>query len=175
MRRSRRRFWKAGVVGGSNGAADADKVSAYHTLYECLVTLSKLLAPIVPFLTEEMYQNLVRSTGNGEESVHLESYPEADASKIDERLDDATRLAMRLSSLGRAARSQASLKVRQPLARAVVKVREPRESDMLSEIAAQIRDEINVKELATVGDESEMLSYEVRPNLAVLGLSTAGE
>ncbi len=169
VRRSRRRFWKAGVVGGSNGAADADKLSAYHTLYECLVTLSRLLAPIVPFMAEEMHQNLVRSTGSGEESVHLESYPEPDASKVDERLADATRLAMRLSSLGRAARSRASLKVRQPLARAVVKVRDPRESDMLSEIGGQIRDEINVKELAVAGDEGEMLSYEVRPNLAALG------
>ncbi len=169
VRRSRRRFWKAGVVGGSNGTADSDKLSAYHTLYECLVTLTKLLAPIIPFLAEEMYQNLVRSTGNGEESVHLESYPAEDSSRIDERLADATRLAMRLSSLGRAARSQASLKVRQPLSRAVVKVRDQRESDMLHGIAVQIRDEINVKELATAGDESEMLSYEVRPNLSMLG------
>ena len=157
------------MVGGSNGTADADKLSAYHTLYECLVTLTKLLAPIIPFLAEEMHQNLVRSTGNGEESVHLESYPAGDSSRIDEQLADATRLAMRLSSLGRAARSQASLKVRQPLSRAVVKVRDRRESDMLPDIAVQIRDEINVKELAAAGDESEMLSYEVRPNLSVLG------
>ena len=171
VRRSRRRFWKAGVVGGTDtdSAADADKLSAYHTLYECLVTLSKLLAPVIPFLAEEMHQNLVASTGRGEESVHLESYPEADASRIDGRLSDATRLAMRLSSLGRAARSQASLKVRQPLARAVVKVRERGESEMLAEIAAQIRDEINVKELSTAGDEGEMLSFHVRPNLALLG------
>ena len=113
VRRSRRRFWKSGVLGRNDGADD-DKLSAYSTLYECLVALVKLVAPFMPFVTEAMYRNLVGSVDGGSESVHLESYPEADSSKIDEGLAEATRLAMRLSSLGRAARSKAGLECGSP-------------------------------------------------------------
>ncbi len=112
VRRSRRRFWKS--------ENDADKLSAYTTLYQCLVTLSKLLAPFTPFLAEELYQNLVCSVfPEAPESVHLADFPVADETKIDKQLADDTRLAMKVSSLGRAARSQAGIKVRQPLAKVV--------------------------------------------------------
>ena len=115
VRRSRRRFWKS--------ESDTDKLSAYHSLYECLVTLSKLLAPFTPYLADEIYQNLVRSVdGTSPISVHLADFPVADKSKIDRNLSADTLLAMRISSLGRAARSQAGIKVRQPLAKAVIKV-----------------------------------------------------
>ena len=116
VRRSRRRFWKS--------ESDTDKLSAYNTLYQCLVTLSKLLAPFTPFLAEEMYQNLVVTAyPDAPESVHLADFPEADESLIDENLSADIRLAMKVSSLGRAARAQAAIKVRQPLAAAVVSVR----------------------------------------------------
>ena len=99
MRRSRRRFWKS--------ENDAEKQSAYDTLYECLVTLSKLIAPFTPFLAEELYRNLVYAVdSSAPESVHLAWFPEADESLIDPTLNDEARLAMKVSSLGRAAREQ---------------------------------------------------------------------
>ena len=116
VRRSRRRFWKS--------ENDAEKQSAYDTLYGCLVTLSKLIAPFTPFLAEELYRNLVYAVdSSAPESVHLASFPEADESLIDPALNDEARLAMKVSSLGRAARSKAGIKVRQPLASVKVVVR----------------------------------------------------
>ena len=140
VRRSRRRFWKS--------ENDADKLSAYNTLYQCLVTLSKLLAPFTPFVAEELYQNLVGSVfPAAPESVHLADFPVADRSKISESLMADTRLAMKVSSLGRAARSQAGIKVRQPLAHAIVSVSSPSERRGLERLKPQIIEELNVKEL----------------------------
>ncbi|MBA7598115.1 Isoleucine--tRNA ligase [subsurface metagenome] len=139
VRRSRRRFWKS--------ENDADKLSAYTTLYQCLVALSKLLAPFIPFLAEELYQNLVGSVQNEPESVHLADFPAADATKIDKQLAADTRLAMRTSSLGRAARSQAGIKVRQPLAHVVVSVASNKEQASLERLKPQIMEELNVKDL----------------------------
>ena len=169
VRRSRRRFWKSGVVNPPEGDADEDKLTAYATLYECLVTLVRLLAPCVPFVTESLYQNLVRSTGGASLSVHLESWPQADVSRTDERLAEATRLAMRLSSLGRAARSKAGIKVRQPLQGALVKLRMPEEAGLMAEVAHQVRDELNLRDLEALQDESKVLEYAVQPNLPASG------
>ena len=169
VRRSRRRFWKSGVLNQTDGGADEDKLSAYATLYECQVTLIKLLAPFRPFLAEDMYQNLVRSVNGGCESVHLESYPKADTSLIDERLSGATRLAMRVSSLGRAARSKAGIKLRQPLERALVNLQE-----LPEEVVSQVREELNVKEVVAIQDETELLDFELKPNMAVLGPKYGG-
>ena len=168
VRRSRRRFWKSGLVGGSDATADADKLSAYATLYECLVSLTKLMAPFVPFMTESMYQNLVGAQ-SGRGSVHLDDYPVAEPSKIDDRLSEATRLAMRLSSLGRSARSRAGIKVRQPLARVMVMTKTSQEGELLSQIAPQVRDELNVKDVAPLEDAGSVVEFEVKPNLPVLG------
>jgi isoleucyl-tRNA synthetase len=141
VRRSRRRFWKS--------ENDADKLSAYNTLYGCLVTLVKLLAPFTPFLTEELYQNLVRSAfPDAPASVHLADFPVADAALIDKELVEDNRLAMRLCSLGRAARSQAGIKVRQPLAEIYVGVKSERERRALGRMAPLILEELNVKEMA---------------------------
>jgi len=142
VRRSRRRFWKS--------ENDADKLSAYTTLYECLVTLSKLLAPFIPFLAEELYQNLVCSTfPKAPDSVHLADFPVADMTKIDKQLVTDTQLAMRISSLGRAARSQAGIKVRQPLAVNYVGFSSMSKGmdSALKRIMPQVLDELNVKEL----------------------------
>ena len=178
VRRSRRRFWKAGILAEN---ADADKHGAYATLYDCLLTLIKLVAPVMPFMTEQMYQNLVRqsvingSTGSprtgsyGKESIHLDDFPVADESLIDQRLSDATRLAMRLSSMGRAARSKAGLKVRQPLEHALVRLRSTDEAALLSQVAPQVQDELNVKQIEPVTDEGDVLEYKVQPNLRLLG------
>jgi isoleucyl-tRNA synthetase len=140
VRRSRRRFWKS--------QSDADKLAAYSTLYHCLVTLSQLLAPFTPFVADEIYRNLVGSVEpEAVESVHLANYPVADLSQIDEELVEATNLVMTVCSLGRAARAKAGIKVRQPLAKALVKVRSAGEKKALQKLTHQILDELNVKEV----------------------------
>lgn len=140
VRRSRRRFWKS--------ENDADKLSAYNTLYQCLVTLSKLLAPFTPFLAEELYQNLVCSVlPDAPESVHLADFPVPDEKKIDRQLAEANRLAMKVSSLGREARSKAGIKVRQPLAHVVVSVASNKEQESLERLKPQVLEELNVKDL----------------------------
>ena len=164
VRRSRRRFWKAGILAEN---ADADKHGAYATLYDCLLTLIKLVAPVMPFMTEQMYGNL--TNGKSKESIHLDDFPVADESLIDQRLSDATRLAMRLSSMGRAARSKAGLKVRQPLEHALVRLRSTDEVALLSQVAPQVQDELNVKQIEPVTDEGDVLEYKVQPNLRLLG------
>ena len=143
VRRSRRRFWKS--------ESDEDKSSAYATLYTCLTTLCKLLAPFMPFVAEEMYQNLVRSTdGSADQSVHLALFPQPSPELVDHSLMDATRLAMRISSMGRGARSHAGVKVRQPLSVLLVKPRSPDEVDHILRVKSQILDELNIKELRVV-------------------------
>ncbi len=144
VRRSRRRFWKS--------ENDADKLAAYTTLYQCLVTLSKLLAPFTPFLAEELYQNLVCSAfPQAPDSVHLADFPIADEGKIDRQLATDIRLAIKVSSLGRAARSKAGIKVRQPLAHVVVSVPGPDEQRSLQRLKPQILEELNVKDLKFSG------------------------
>jgi isoleucyl-tRNA synthetase len=138
VRRSRRRFWKS--------ESDADKLAAYFALYQCLVTLSKLLAPFTPFIAEELYQNLVRSVyPEAEESVHLCDFPVADLAKVDDRVAADAQLAIKVCSLGRAARSKAGIKVRQPLAKVVIKTRSRGDRDGLERLASQILEELNVK------------------------------
>ncbi len=137
VRRSRRRFWKS--------ENDTDKLAAYTTLYECLVTLSRLLAPFIPFVAEEIYQNLVCTVfPEAPDSVHLADFPVADENKIDKQLTEDTQLAMKLSSMGRAARAQAGIKVRQPLEGDYVSF--GMEQVLKSEAIKQsVLDELNVK------------------------------
>jgi isoleucyl-tRNA synthetase len=159
VRRSRRRFWRSD--------SDSDKLSAYATLYRCLVAVTKLMAPLAPFMSEEIYGNLVGSVdSSAPDSVHLSRFPEADPSMIDQPLMDATRLAMRVSSMGRAARSKAGLKVRQPLAGMVVKTRSGEEEQYLGWVESQVLEELNVRVLR--GDREE-------PDLYQQARSEAGE
>jgi isoleucyl-tRNA synthetase len=160
VRRSRRRFWKS--------EDDSDKRSAYETLWTCLETLSRLLAPFLPFLAEEMWRNLSHA-GTGPESVHLADWPAADEALIDRRLSDSVRLVQRLASLGRSARAKANVKVRQPLQRVLVKVQTTVERETVKALADQLIEELNVKEVAVIEDEAEYFDYQVRPNLPVLG------
>ena len=175
VRRSRRRFWKSGLVGGDDAAGESDrddvtdKLAAYATLYEVLVTLNKLLAPIIPFVTEAMYRNLTASLTDGRESVHLEDYPEADPSLVDEDLNEVTRLAQHVSSMGRAARSKAQIKVRQPLERVLVSTRTKQEREFLDAATPQILDELNIRTLEVIEGESHVQEIVVQPNLPVLG------
>ncbi len=162
VRRSRRRFWKS--------EQDEDKNMAYWTLHGCLVTLVKLLAPFIPFVTEEMYQNLVRAVdADSPESVHHCDFPLADEVLVDEKLMADMALAIKVASLGRSARSLAGIKLRQPLARAVVAGPFAGQEEPLGALAELVLDELNVKKLDFVGDRIELVSYTLKPDPGVLG------
>ncbi len=150
VRRSRRRFWRS-------EEGDADKLSGYITLHTCLVTVAKLMAPLAPFVAEELYQNLVCSVDpDAPDSVHLADFPVADESLVDGDLMEATRLAMRISSMGRAARSKSGLKVRQPLASAAIRTRTPSERAFVEQVRPQIIDELNIKDIELLDDDSAL-------------------
>jgi isoleucyl-tRNA synthetase len=162
VRRSRRRFWKS--------EADVDKQAAYRTLYAVMVQFIRLLAPFIPFTTEAMYQNLVRSVdSNAPASVHHTLYPHADADELDRRLLNKMRLAITTASLGRSARSSADIKLRQPLAKARVNVGSQQEQEDLQELADVLAEEINVKEIEVVSEVGELVNYKLLPNNRVLG------
>jgi isoleucyl-tRNA synthetase len=162
LRRSRRRFWKS--------ESDADKQAAYATLYTTLVTVCKLLAPSMPFIADEMYQNLVRSMDeNARASVHLEDWPEFDAALIDENLNREMNLVMKLASLGHAARNKANRKVRQPLAEAAFSVGSAEESRILDRYADLLEDELNVKQIRALNTAGEAVSYSLNPLPKQLG------
>ena len=128
-----------------------------------------VLKSFISFVTENIYQNLVVSNGLGFESIHLEEYPIVNSNLIDEDLSDKTRLAMRLSSMGRSARSKASVKVRQPLDQLFVKTRTASEMKMIESVSDQIKEELNVKAITLVSDASEIVNFQLQPNLPVLG------
>ncbi len=162
VRRSRRRFWKS--------ENDADKDAAYHTLYQALVTLAKLLAPITPFLTETMYLNLVVAMDpEAAASIHLCSFPEAEERWVDEELLRRVEVTIRSVELGRAARNKANLKVRQPLAGMKVVWPEPRDRIFLAEMQDQVLEELNLKSLEILDDSGDLVSRQIKPNLAILG------
>ena len=170
VRRSRRRFWR-----GRSGD-DADKRHACFTLHAALVTLARLLAPFTPFLAEELWRNLARSLdGDAPESVHLADWPDpvplesGGAVFVDETLNAETQLVKRVASLGRAARAKAGLRVRQPLAGVLVRPRSPAEADAIARNEALLLDELNVKALTLLEDESAVAGFAVKPNLPALG------
>jgi isoleucyl-tRNA synthetase len=161
VRRSRRRFWKS--------ESDADKLAAYHTLYEALVTVTKLLAPFTPFVAEELYQNLVRSVdASAPESVHLCAWPVADEAAIDAGVSFDMAAARRVVEMGRAARNAAAVKTRQPLAEVVLLLPEA-ERGSVERLREVVLDELNVKDLRVATGEGELVAYVVKPNLKVLG------
>ncbi len=162
VRRSRRRFWKS--------EEDKDKISAYVTLYECLVTISRLCAPFIPFLSEEIYKNLTGSLDSGEESVHLESYPVADENLIDEDLSFKMETARKVVGLGRAVRSKVNIKIRQPVEKVLIYFdSDTRKKDAINHFEDVIMSELNVKEIEFAGELDELVSYDIKPNLSLLG------
>ncbi|NIV35694.1 MAG: class I tRNA ligase family protein, partial [Anaerolineae bacterium] len=160
VRRSRRRFWKS--------EHDADKDGAYVTLYNVLLTLSKLLAPFVPFVSETIYQNLAPAADKqGCESVHHCDWPQADESAIDQDLLDRMALAMQVAALGRSARSTSNVKLRQPLARA--RVFAGQRAVDLGNLEELVTEELNVKALEFVEQEADLVEYEIGLLPNVLG------
>ena len=161
VRRSRRRFWRS--------EADDDKRAAYSTLYTCLKTLTLLMAPVTPFLTEAIYQRLVRGAEpDAPESVHLCSWPEVDEGLVDEGLMERMDLAVRVSSMGRAARNTSGIKLRQPLAEAVV-VANADDIERLVSLRGLVEEELNVKAVRFTSETGELMGLEVKPVYALLG------
>jgi len=162
VRRNRRRFWKA--------ASGTDKQAAYLTLYECLETVNRLLAPFVPFISEAVHQNLVRKVApDAPVSLHMASWPEADARRIDEQLLAETAVVQRVVGLGRAARNSSKLKVRQPLSRLLIRVPDAAAEAAVRRHEDQILDELNVKRLELVARDATLVTYRIKPNLPVIG------
>jgi len=162
LRRSRRRFWKSG--------SDADKQAAYGTLYTALVTLAKLLAPAMPFIADELYQNLVRSVDQfAPESVHLAEWPKYEESLIDDSLNREMELVMKLVSLGHQARQKANRKVRQPLKEAAFSLGNASDRKAVETFAELIEDELNVKTVRLLDTSTEAVSHTVKPFSKQLG------
>ena len=162
IRRSRRRFWKS--------VDDADKAAAYATLYRVLTTFVKALAPVLPFVTERIYQNLVLSGGSeAAESIHLCDMPQAQEDLRDPELERQMELATRAVALGRSLRSKHDLKVRQPLRRLYLLPADERSREELSSMRDLISDELNVKEVSLVEDETELSEVSYRPDFRRLG------
>jgi isoleucyl-tRNA synthetase len=166
VRRNRRRFWKS--------EADADKQAAYSTLYTCLLTLSKLIAPFTPFVAEELYRNLTgqatgKAGGDLPESVHLARWPQVDEALLDESLVADTEALLSAVSLGRAARKNAGLKVRQPLSELWVRASNAAATEGVRRFEADLRDELNVKAVRYLEASSDIVEYRFKPNLKLVG------
>jgi len=166
IRRSRRRFWKS--------ENDADKKQAYDTLYHVLVTLTKVMAPFMPFVTEEMYQNLVLEGVSGArktepESVHLTLWPKSHEALIDEELNREMRAIKAIVTLGRAARERAQVKTRQPLSKITVASGDPVVEKISADFLDLIKDELNVKEVEFVKEAKDFARVVVKLNGDVVG------
>ncbi len=158
VRRSRERFWAKGM--------EQDKINAYMTLYTALVTIAKCAAPMVPFMTEQIYRNLVCSIDqNAPESVHLCDFPSADESVINKELEESMEEVLQLVVMGRAARNTANIKNRQPIGTMFVKAK--KEPDVFCQDI--VRDELNVKKLVFTDDVRDFTSYTFKPQLKTVG------
>ena len=158
VRRSRERFWAKGM--------EQDKINAYMTLYTALVTICKAAAPMIPFMTEDIYQNLVRSNdANAPESIHLCDFPVVNKDHIDKKLEEDMEDVLDAVVMGRACRNEAAIKNRQPISRMYIK------SDFtLSEFYQEIiEDELNVKEVVFTDDVRDFTSYTFKPQLRTVG------
>jgi isoleucyl-tRNA synthetase len=162
IRRNRRRFWKP--------ESDQDKSYAYETLYEALVILSKVLAPILPFLSESMYQNLVRTVNpDATESVHLTEFPSPNEAHIDATLSREMRAVLAVVGLGRSARAEANIKVRQPLPAVLVHTPDPADAVAVVRHKDLILDELNVKDVRALDELGDVVRHDIKPNLPLLG------
>ena len=158
VRRCRERFWANGM--------EQDKINAYMTLYTCLVTLAKVTAPFVPFMTEEIYQNLVTNLDKtAPESIHLCDYPVANEEYIDKKLEENMELVLEIVTLGRSCRNISNMKNRQVLAKAYVGTTK----ELAKDYQDIIKEELNVKEIEFTEDAGRFVSYNVKPNLKTVG------
>lgn len=160
VRLNRKRFW--------GGAYDNDKIAAYQTLYQCLLVVSKLMAPIAPFYAERLWLDLTNDKGN---SVHLQHFPKADQTLIDSNLEACMQYAQQISSMILALRRKADIKVRQPLLKAVVPTNDAATFEQVSYVAELIKAEVNIKELEVLSPDVQMANIvkNIKPNFKTLG------
>lgn len=164
VRRSRRRFWKSEM--------GTDKLAAFQTLYECLQTVSRLMAPMAPFMAEEIYRNLGEGNPEAADSVHLSRYPVSGEAPLDYRdaaLEARMDLVRRIVFLGRSLRNEAGTRVRQPLAAITILVHDDKHRQMIEGMAGLILEELNVKALRFVNDQKELVSRRAEPIFKNLG------
>lgn len=161
VRLNRKRFW--------GGKMDADKLSAYQTLYCCLETIARLMAPIAPFFADRMYVDLTRATSGKTTSVHLAFFPEADESVINKELEKEMKLAQDITSMVLALRRKANLKVRQPLTTIMIPVLDASQKKSIEAMSNLIMNEVNVKGIKYVSNEEGVLVKKVKPDFKKLG------
>ncbi|RYD91228.1 MAG: isoleucine--tRNA ligase, partial [Sphingobacteriales bacterium] len=162
VRLCRRRFWK--------GEYETDKVSAYQTLYECLETVTRLMAPISPFFSDELFRNLNAVTGRfTEASVHHARFPIADEALIDTLLEERMTAAQEASSLILSLRKKVNIKVRQPLQKALIPVFNPLMQQQLQKVEDLIKNEVNIKEILYLTDTEGFIKKKIKPNYIALG------
>ncbi|WP_291870170.1 isoleucine--tRNA ligase [Maribacter sp.] len=162
VRLCRRRFWK--------GEYEQDKISAYQTLYTCLVTIAKLSAPVAPFFMDRLYKDLTNTTEKDAfESVHLADFPKYDSAIIDVDLESKMEKAQTISSLVLSIRQKEKIKVRQPLQKIMVPVLDEKQKQEIEAVADLIKSEVNVKEIELLDDASGILVKQIKPNFKVLG------
>ncbi len=162
VRRNRRRFWKSTDV--------RDKQAAYLTLYECLDTVARLMAPMVPFLSEAVYQNLARGVADAQpDSVHMTRWPSVSAAYRNPALITDFDVIQKVVGLGRAARSQTGLKTRQPLRRLLVRVPSASAADSVTRHKEQVLEELNIKSLELIARDAQLVEYRIKPNLPRIG------
>ena len=162
VRLSRRRFWK--------GEYEKDKISAFQTLYEVLIDISKLSAPISPFFMDRLYIDLTKNISKDySESIHLEDFPVADNSKIDLKLQQKINYAQTISSLTLSLRAKEKIKVRQPLSKILIPVNNSEQKNIIKSVSEEIKREVNVKSIEFLEGESELLVKSIKPNFKKLG------
>ncbi len=162
VRRNRRRYWK--------GEAGDDKQAAYLTLYEVLDIVHRLIAPFMPFLSDNMYQNLVTNVKPDQpESVHLTQWPQVNEALLDDQLVEEMNVIQRVVGLGRSTREKSQVRVRQPLSRILVRVPNKQGQDAVSKHLNQVLEELNVKEVEFIAQDAAIVSYDVKPKLPELG------
>jgi len=162
IRRNRRRFWKS--------ENDIDKTAAYHTLYHVLLTSVKIIAPILPFMSEKIYQNLVCNIDDSlPESIHLCDYPAIDDKKIDQQMIEQVDTIRKIVELGRSARNKAELKIRQPLKELCFHLSDNSVEKFVIENQKIILEELNVKKIKYVKSTDKLIRYEIKPNLPLIG------
>ncbi|WP_025742469.1 isoleucine--tRNA ligase [Aquimarina pacifica] len=162
VRLSRRRFWK--------GDYQQDKISAYQTLYTCMITVAKLGAPVAPFFMDRLYKDLVSNSNKKSfESIHLSLFPEYDEAFVDKPLEHKMQKAQIVSSLVLSLRQKEKIKVRQPLQRIMIPVLNQAEKEEINDIAELIKSEVNVKEIQLIDDASGILVKQIKPNFKNLG------
>ena len=162
VRLSRRRFWKS--------EDNQDKLSAYQTLYTCLETVARLMSPIAPFFSEQLYRDLNNVTGrNAAESVHLTDFPVANTTFIDKALEERMEMAQLVSSLVLSLRKKANIRVRQPLSKIMIPVKDENMKTQLEKVSHLIKSEVNIKEIEFLSPDNNILVKNVKPNFKTLG------